>query len=98
MAAIIILHASPRHLHARHLRRVLRVGGLRVCRNCGHFDVDAVSPARAAASIHVPVLLIYGDADVDTPPDHSRRIFAALNGPKRLIPRAGRHAQLGAST
>ena len=51
----------------------------------GHFDIDAVSPARAAAGIHVPVLLIHGDADRDTPPDHSRRIFAALNGPKRLI-------------
>jgi len=51
----------------------------------GHFDVDAVSPARAAASIHVPVLLIHGDSDIDTPPNHSRRIFDALNGPKRLI-------------
>lgn len=51
----------------------------------GHFDLDAVNPARAAASIHVPVLLIHGEADVDTPPDHSRRILAALNGPKRLI-------------
>jgi pimeloyl-ACP methyl ester carboxylesterase len=61
MAAIIILRASPRHIHARHRRRVL------------------------PASIHVPVLLIHGDADIDTPPDHSRRIFAALNGPKRLI-------------
>lgn len=51
----------------------------------GHFDIDAVSPVRAAASIRVPVLLVHGDADVDTPPDHSRRIFAALGGPKRLI-------------
>jgi len=51
----------------------------------GHFDIDAVSPVRAAAGIHVPVLLIHGDADVDTRPDHSRRIFAALTGPKRLI-------------
>jgi pimeloyl-ACP methyl ester carboxylesterase len=51
----------------------------------GHFNVDAVSPERAAASIRVPVLLIHGDADIDTPPEHSRRIFAALKGPKRLI-------------
>ena len=51
----------------------------------GHFDIDAVSPVRAAAGIHVPVLLIHGDADVDTRPDHSRRIFAAVTGPKRLI-------------
>ena len=51
----------------------------------GRFDIDAVSPARAAAAIRIPVLLIHGDADNDTPADHSRRIFAALNGPKRLI-------------
>lgn len=51
----------------------------------GGFDVDAVSPVRAAARIRVPVLLIHGAADVDTPPSHSRRIFAALAGPKRLI-------------
>jgi pimeloyl-ACP methyl ester carboxylesterase len=31
------------------------------------------------------VLLIHGASDVDTPPDHSRRVLAALAGPKRLI-------------
>ena len=51
----------------------------------GHFSIDAVSPVRAAARIRVPVLLIHGDADVDTRPEHSRRIFEALQGPKRLI-------------
>jgi uncharacterized protein len=51
----------------------------------GAFQVDAVSPRQAAASIHVPVLLIHGAADVETPPDHSRRIYEALKGPKRLI-------------
>ena len=49
------------------------------------FDIDAVSPMRAAGRIRVPVLLIHGEADVDTRPEHSRRIFAALQGPKRLI-------------
>jgi pimeloyl-ACP methyl ester carboxylesterase len=49
------------------------------------FEVDAVSPRRAAASITIPVLLIHGAADIDTPPDHSRRILAALRGPRRLI-------------
>jgi hypothetical protein len=57
----------------------------------GKFEVTAVSPLRAAAQIHVPVLLIHGDADVDTPPDHSRRIFAALAGPKRLLLMPGAH-------
>jgi pimeloyl-ACP methyl ester carboxylesterase len=49
------------------------------------FDVDAVSPVRAAARITVPVLLIHGAADIDTPPAHSRRVFDQLRGPKRLI-------------
>ena len=49
------------------------------------FDVDAVSPVRAAARITAPVLLIHGDADIDTPPAHSRRVFDQLRGPKRLI-------------
>jgi len=51
----------------------------------GQFHVDAVSPERAASRITAPVLLIHGDADVDTPPAHSERVYAALRGPKRLI-------------
>jgi alpha-beta hydrolase superfamily lysophospholipase len=49
------------------------------------FKVDEVSPVRAAERIAVPVLLIHGAADVDTPPSHSQRIFEALKGPKRLL-------------
>jgi uncharacterized protein len=51
----------------------------------GRFEVDAVSPVAAAANIRIPVLLVHGAADSDTPPDHSRRVLAALAGPKRLI-------------
>jgi uncharacterized protein len=51
----------------------------------GRFSMAAVSPVHAAARIRVPVLLIHGEADVDTRPDHSRRIFEALQGPKRLV-------------
>jgi pimeloyl-ACP methyl ester carboxylesterase len=51
----------------------------------GHFRVDEVSPAMAAAEIKIPVLLIHGAADTDTPPEHSQRVLAALVGPKRLI-------------
>ena len=39
----------------------------------------------AAAHITVPTLTIHGERDDETPPAHSRRIFAALRGPKRLI-------------
>jgi pimeloyl-ACP methyl ester carboxylesterase len=51
----------------------------------GHFQVDAVSPVAAAAKLKIPVLLVHGAADTDTPPDHSRRVLDALSGPKRLI-------------
>jgi pimeloyl-ACP methyl ester carboxylesterase len=51
----------------------------------GHFEVDAVSPARAAPDVTVPVLLVHGARDVETRPEHSERVFAALAGPKRLI-------------
>jgi alpha-beta hydrolase superfamily lysophospholipase len=51
----------------------------------GGFEVDAVSPVRAAARIGVPVLLIHGSADTLTGPEHAKRVYAALAGPKRLI-------------
>lgn len=51
----------------------------------GRFDVDESSPVAAAARITHPVMLIHGAADVDTPPDHSRRVFAALRGLRRLV-------------
>ena len=49
------------------------------------FRIDEVSPATAAKGITIPVLIIHGAADVDTPPSHAKRIFAALSGEKRLI-------------
>ena len=62
----------------------------------GRFTIDDVSPVRAAANIRVPVLLVHGEADRDTSPAHSQRIFDALRGPKRLIlvPGAGHNASL----
>jgi uncharacterized protein len=55
------------------------------------FRVDAVSPQRAAARIHIPVLLIHGAADTDTPPAHSQRVYDALPGAKRLMLVPGAH-------
>jgi uncharacterized protein len=57
----------------------------RLAEQQGGFQIDAVSPVTAAAAITQPVLLIHGDSDADTPPDHSRRVMGALAGPKRLI-------------
>jgi uncharacterized protein len=51
----------------------------------GHFEIDAVSPVRAAAHITVPVLVIHGTSDWKTRPAHSRRIYDALAGPRTLV-------------
>ena len=65
----------------------------------GRFDIQAVSPKIAAAGIHVPVLLLHGDADTDTRPGHSVIVHAALAGPKRLVlvPGARHNETLGKS-
>jgi uncharacterized protein len=57
----------------------------------GNFKVDDVSPLKAAALITVPVLLVHGENDHNTPPAHSWRVFEALRGPKKLlvVPGAG---------
>jgi pimeloyl-ACP methyl ester carboxylesterase len=39
----------------------------------------------SARRIQVPVLLIHGQADTDTPPWHSQRVFTALSGAKKLV-------------
>ena len=57
----------------------------RVAERRAGFSADEVSPVHAARAIPVPVLLIHGDNDRDTRPDHSQRVMAALSGPKRLI-------------
>jgi uncharacterized protein len=57
----------------------------------GHFKIDSVSPVDAARRIQVPVLLIHGAEDVLTPADHSRRVLAALAGPKDLVLVEGAH-------
>jgi uncharacterized protein len=71
---------APRVLTEGTIRRAFAIAEER-----GRFHVDSVSPVLAATRIHVPVLLIHGAEDTDTTPDHSRRVFAALEGPKQLI-------------
>lgn len=51
----------------------------------GRFRVSAVSPMRAAAGIEAPVLLLHGALDGETPPNHSRRVLAALGPSAQLI-------------
>jgi uncharacterized protein len=87
--ATVVRDRAPRRTPDFLIRQAFRVAGER-----GGFDVEHVSPVRAAASIRVPVLLIHGAEDRDTGPDHSHRIYDALAGEKRLIlvPGAG-HGQ-----
>jgi pimeloyl-ACP methyl ester carboxylesterase len=87
----IAMDRAPRVLPALLLDRAFRVAEER-----GRFEVARVSPVEAASSLRVPVLLIHGADDVDTPPDHSRRILSALAGPKRLVlvPHAGHNQSL----
>jgi uncharacterized protein len=62
----------------------------------GRFSIEAVSPETAARKIQAPVLLIHGSIDRETSPDHSRRVFEALHGPRQLIlvPNAGHNQSL----
>jgi pimeloyl-ACP methyl ester carboxylesterase len=69
---------------------------LRLAEQQGHFVVDDVSPRAAASRITAPVLLIHGAKDRETALEHSRRVFEALNGPKRfiIVPEAGHNHSL----
>lgn len=62
----------------------------------GQFVVDDVSPLKAAVAISVPVLIIHGKDDLDTPIAHSQRVFEALRAPKKMIvvPGAGHNDAL----
>jgi dipeptidyl aminopeptidase/acylaminoacyl peptidase len=51
----------------------------------GGFHVNDVSPIEAARRIRIPVLLIHGRQDADTPIAHSERVLNALAGPKDLL-------------
>lgn len=64
---------------------------LRMAEREAQFKVDEVSPVAAAAKIEIPVLVIHGQSDKETPPAHSLRVYAALRGPKQLllVPHAG---------
>jgi uncharacterized protein len=83
---------APFFLPESIIRKAFEIAGER-----GRFDLDAVSPVIAARSIRAPVLLIHGDSDTETSAEHSKRVFAVLPDPKRLIlvPGAGHNDSLG---
>lgn len=63
----------------------------------GAFRVDAVDVTASARRMKRPVLLVHGAEDSDTVPEHARRVYGALGGPKQLIlvPGAGHNESLG---
>lgn len=76
----VVSERAPFFVSAGHVGKAIQL-----VEQKGEFRMDAVSPELAARTITVPVLLIHGADDSDTLPDHSRRVFAALGEPKRLI-------------
>ncbi|HKB11853.1 MAG TPA: prolyl oligopeptidase family serine peptidase [Vicinamibacterales bacterium] len=71
---------APAFLTERMITRAFQIAERRA-----DFRVDDVSPREAAQRLRIPVLLIHGNRDVDTPPEHSWRVFAALAGPKEIV-------------
>jgi uncharacterized protein len=63
----------------------------------GGFLIAEIKPAEAARRVKVPVLIVHGAADRETPACHAIRIYEALAGPRKLIlvPGAGHNKSLG---
>lgn len=91
----IARHRAPRLLTDSMIRQAFHLAEQKA-----RFNVDEVSPLAAAGRIRIPVLLLHGEQDRDTPPQHSRQVFAALGGPKKLIivPGAKHDGALNAQT
>jgi len=69
---------------------------LRRAEEIAHFRVADVSPEVAARSLHVPLLLLHGEDDDETPPSHSRRIARADPSARLVLVRhAGHNGVLG---
>lgn len=70
---------------------------LAVAERRASFRAEEVSPRALAGGIRVPVLLLHGERDRETAARHSRRIYDALPGQKRLliVPGAGHNDVLG---
>ena len=63
----------------------------RIAEKEGAFRADEVNPAASAVRIHVPVVVVHGADDSETPPAHSERVYGALAGPKKLVLVPGAH-------
>jgi len=84
--ATVARERAPSYLSASAIRRAFHVA-----EEQGQFSIEAVSPAEAARAIRVPVLLLHGAADTDTPPAHSQRVYDNLSARKLLVLVPGAH-------
>jgi pimeloyl-ACP methyl ester carboxylesterase len=82
---------APLTMHEAQIREAFDLAGKQAA-----FRVSDASPLRAASRITVPVLIVHGAADRETSPEHSRRVYAALSGPKtlRIVEGAGHNGGL----
>lgn len=64
---------------------------IRIAETEASFRADDDSPVAAASSIRIPVILVHGAKDGETPPAHSERIDRALAGPHQLVLVPGAH-------
>ena len=76
----VVRERAPWFATEADVRKALAIAARR-----GHFPIAEISPRQAAARIRVPVLLIHGASDRETPAAHSQRIYEALAGPRRLL-------------
>ncbi len=60
-------------------------GALAVAAVRGGFDPWAISPARDAASIRIPVLLVHAREDAFIPAAHSEAVFARIPGTRKAL-------------
>ena len=82
--ATVARERAPWFFSAGSIRRAFELA-----EQMGTFTMADVSPVRAAPAISIPVFLLHGSRDRETPSEHSRRIFDALAGPRRLLMVAG---------
>lgn len=63
---------------------------------------DTYRSDRAIANVHVPLLIVHGEADSTVPVEMGRQLFALANEPKKLVTIAGaghsNHADFGSYT
>jgi len=80
LTSIVRERARWFHLPAPYVDAALARAG-----EMARFPPEEASPVALAPRIRVPVLLLHGAHDRETPPSHSVRVLASLGGPHELV-------------